>query len=461
MRTLRLNWAGHSTITAMVVLLAWKQVGGGRPLPQWSMWAVAGLVVFGAVLTFPYTKNDDGSPRRVYRLLMRGRSNASLASGGDNSPNAGNVVTSGSGNIVVAVTVADARQISNDTGRAQLLSETQSITMPDAKAQLEQILNRRFGELTDMLLERINDRDTGLFRRFADPRFLGPLGTAHRAYAETGGEQLGATLSEALADLAAQPVGSRREIFLRQAIEVTRVLTTEHINSLAVKLFISVFAFGEPYDTDMLIRSLDTLLRPYYGRLPTSRFDYQYMSSTGVCESGQLGGFADGPYKVLYEKYRNSMYPALTYADLEDNLLSDDNPDLAQIQELLMILAESEDGVHVDGQVTRVAKDAARFRVAEDRVIKILDTNRVPEQHLTEPEKELRAMVLARTLTLDQFKNRISELKPELAALLDTLERTGALQFPMQPVGFVLAQHEIRSRTPQVAAQVDVLYEDA
>jgi hypothetical protein len=425
---------------------------------------IGAVFLIASVAMFPWGRNDDGSPKSLGRSIstrVRGRSNASLASGGDNSPNTGNVVTTGKGNVVLVVTAADARQISNDTGRSQLLPETRSITMPDAKTVVEQTLNRRFGELTDMLLDRINDRDTGLFTRFADPRFLGPLGTAHRAYAETGSEQLGATLSEMLADLAAQSVGSRREIFLRQAIEVTRVLTIEHINSLAVKLFIAVFTLGEPYDTDMLIRSLDTLLSPYYGRLPTSRFDYQYMSSTGVCESGQLGSFAGKPYQVLYEKYRNSMYPALTYADLEDNLLSEQNPNIAQNQELLWFFADSEDGVQVEGQVTRVAKDAARFRVAQDCAIKILDAQRVPEQHLTEPEKELRAMVLARTLTLDQFKNRISELKPKLTALLDTVERTGALEFPMQPVGFVLAQHAIRSRTTQLAAQIDALYDDA
>jgi hypothetical protein len=69
-------------------------------------------------------------------------------------------------------------------------------------------------------------------------------------------------------------------------------------------------------------------------------------------------------------------------------------------------------------------------------------------------------MVLARTISFDDFKRRIYELRPELAALLDTVERTGALQFPMQPVGFVLAQHEIRSRAPQLAALVDALFED-
>jgi hypothetical protein len=137
---------------------------------------IGAVFLIASVAMFPWGRNDDGSPKSLGRSIstrVRGRSNASLASGGDNSPNTGNVVTTGKGNVVLVVTAADARQISNDTGRSQLLPETRSITMPDAKTVVEQTLNRRFGELTDMLLDRINDRDTGLFTRFADPRFLG------------------------------------------------------------------------------------------------------------------------------------------------------------------------------------------------------------------------------------------------------------------------------------------------
>jgi hypothetical protein len=156
----KLRWGGRSITTVLVVLLAWKQVAGGH-LPRWSLYAVLGLVVVVWVLDFPYSKNEDGSPRQVFKLLMHGRSNASLVAS-EHSTATGNIVTTGKGNVVIVVTPADARQISNDTGRSELLPETRPITMPDAKAVVEQTLNRRVGELTDMLLDRINERDTGL-----------------------------------------------------------------------------------------------------------------------------------------------------------------------------------------------------------------------------------------------------------------------------------------------------------
>jgi hypothetical protein len=449
------RWLGEWAVVAVATWLAWEQVA--NRLPQWSLYAVLGGVAFLALITLPLGTNNDGSTRRLISKVT-GRNNSSVVSG-DQSPVSGNVIVAGKRHTVVVVTPAEARQISNDTGRNELSRDTKAITMPDARDAVEETLNERFGELTDTLIEIMNERDAKLFSRFADPRFLGPLGVAHRTYAELGSEELRTTLSRLLTDLAEQPAGARREIFLRQALEVTRVLTKEHVNSLAVKLFFQL-TLAEPYGTDMLIRALDTLLSPYYEKIATSNWDYQYMSSTGVCQDGQLGAFATMPYQLLYEKYRNAMYPALRTADLEPKFLSQDGPYNEESERLLLLFAESEDDVLVKGEATHVSVDGARFRVAPDSVIKILDTAKVAESYLTDAEKELRGMVLARTISLDDFKKRIAELRPQLAAMLDTLEKTRALHFPMQPVGFVLAQHEIQSRTPQLAGLVDEIFDD-
>jgi hypothetical protein len=449
------RWLGEWAVVAVATWLAWEQVADR--LQWWSLYAVLGGVAILALITLPVGTNEDGSTRRLISKVS-GRNNSSVVSG-DQSPVSGNVIVAGKRHTVVLVTPADARQISNDTGRNELSRETKAITMPDARAAVEETLSERFGELTDTLMEHINERDAKLFSRFADPRFLGPLGVAHRSYAELGSEELRTTLSRLLTDLAEQPAGARREVFLRQAVEVTRILTKEHVNSLAVKLIIQL-TLAVPYDTDMLITALDTLLSPYYERIATSNWDYQYMSSTGVCQDGQLGAFATEIYQFLYEKYRNSMYPALRTADLEDKFLSQDGPYNEESEHLLLAYAESEDDVVVTDKGTLLSVEGARFRVAPDRVAKVLDAAKVAERHLTEAEKELRAMVLARTISLDDFKKRIAELRPELAALLDTLQRTRALHFPMQPVGFVLAQHEIQSRAPQLAGLVDEIFDD-
>ena len=72
---------------------------------------------------------------------------------------------------------------------------------------------------------------------------------------------LAAQLANLVVSLATQPVRARREIFVREAIEVAQQLTTEHLNALSVQLYITSLKLGEPYfEPDWLIRALDTLL---------------------------------------------------------------------------------------------------------------------------------------------------------------------------------------------------------
>jgi hypothetical protein len=126
------------------------------------------------------------------------------------------------------------------------------------------------------------------------------------------------------------------------------------------------------------------------------------------------------------------------------------------------MFAESQDDVKVNDQgATVVSVEGARFRVAPEQVRRILATKRGAEKDMTDAEKTLRAIVLARTISLDDFKKLISEQKPELATFLDMLERTGALHFPIQPVGFVLAQHEMHSRTPGFPGLNEMFDDDA
>ncbi|BCO59608.1 hypothetical protein LTQ56_17610 [Mycobacterium intracellulare subsp. intracellulare] len=171
------RWLGEWAVVAVATWLAWEQVA--NRLPQWSLYAVLGGVAFLALITLPLGVNDDGSSRRLISKVS-GRNNSSVVSG-DQSPVSGNVIVAGKRHTVVVITPAEAREISNDTGRNELMRDTKAITMPDARAAVDETLNERFGEFTDTLIERINERDTKLFSRFADPRFLGPLGIAHRA----------------------------------------------------------------------------------------------------------------------------------------------------------------------------------------------------------------------------------------------------------------------------------------
>ena len=107
-------------------------------------------------------------------------------------------------------------------------------------------------------------------------------------------------------------------------------------------------------------------------------------------------------------------------------------------------------------QGTAINPDAAQFRVAPDQIATVLSNADNVVNQLTEPQKQLRAMVQQRSLSVEQFKDRVIELKPALADFLGFIQRTGALSgFQLHPVGFILAQHEVATRTPQLAALID------
>ena len=317
----RLTWGGTAIVSALMIYLAWAQIADH--LAKWSFGVIGGLLFIASMIMFPWGRKDDGSPRRLINVNVRGRNNPTFTAG-DSSTNTANVLNTGAGTVNVnglQVTLTELRQLAIDAGHAEVLPAARAVASETAKAEIE----RRFVVITDKVLGRINGTDPGLFVRWADPRFLAVLTSAQRSYAETGDEDLGDLLANLVASIAAQPIRSRREIILRQAIDVAPRLTTAHINALTVNMYLGNYQLTQPLDTDALIGAFDTLLSPYYGRLPTSALDYQYMSSTGVCYIDQLQSFGGGPYQTLLRKYPNSMYPVFTFAELQDNLLSVEN----------------------------------------------------------------------------------------------------------------------------------------
>jgi hypothetical protein len=349
--------------------------------------------------------------------------------------------------IVEGVTEERARTIAETVSRETVLREGRTVA--------EAVINERVDHLTNLIFGLIKQVDSKLFNRFEDPRFLAALTSAQRGYAETGDTELADELASLLVGLASQKVRSRREIFLRQAIEVAKQLTTEHINALSVQTYLANFKIGGPYfGPEWLIKALDTLLSHYYGRVPTSSLDYQYMSSMGVCYADQLRAFAQGPYHILHDRYRNAMYPSLSAEDAL-HLVAPENPAHSEFEDLLDVHALSENDYLQVGGTARVTMAGARFRLLQAASERILaDDSKLAELQLTSTEETLRTLVRPRMLTTEQFREKIVEIRPKLAEFLDFVHSSGLLNYHLLPVGFVLAQHEIKTRAPQLASVI-------
>ncbi|MCV7185425.1 LPO_1073/Vpar_1526 family protein [Mycolicibacterium murale] len=424
-------------------------------LARTVFFVIFGLAFLASIVMLPWGQNEDGSAKRLSSFIIRGSRSATLVTG-DKSTSTGVVVASGKSVVNqtgLQITMSELRQQTLDVSRAVVLPEAQTIASEAVRAELD----RRLGGFIDKVLREFNETDPVLFNQWDKPRFKAAFISAQNSVLETGDEDLADLQSKLLTALAQQPkIRSRREIFLRQAIDIAPRLSTEHVNALAVQAFFISFEWAEPWDYDWIINALHTFLHPYFGRVPTSSLDYQYMSSTGVCQTGQLGSYSGGPYKVIYDRYPNAMYRAFTNSELE-HLLNDkmENPDLKAYLDLLEPYAPHSAHIIKTPIGEAAPVDELQFRLRTEYVATILTQNDRAGKQLPPKQGVMRDLIRQKTITIDDFRSRIADRSTDLATLMNTFEQTGALNFSLQPVGYVIAQHEIGKKNPHIASIMD------
>ncbi|MAU80514.1 MAG: hypothetical protein CME34_01305 [Gordonia sp.] len=333
--------------------------------------------------------------------------------------------------------VSEIRQIALDATRAEVL--------PEARRIAGEIIEERFHAATDMVLVKMLEKDPELLSRFSDPRFLAPLVSAQRSYAETGDDELGSILAGLLTDLAGEPTRNRREIVLREAIECAPKLTSQHLSALSVIFLLSRFSFSQSPNVSHLLELLNEFYSPYYETIPSSTFEYQYMGATAA---GTLLAFGASPYKSLHQRHPNSMYDYLS----EDEIASAFDGKVSELSERLKSV--------LTAPRPKEPGEPPQIKLKSDAAARILNSSTKSESDLDEFEKTLRNLIRAKSIKSSEFKAEISSQYPELAAFLDRLEQTSALDFHLSPVGMMLARHEIVSRTPEMTDQIDSMFAD-
>lgn len=341
-------------------------------------------------------------------------------------------------NVGTILTVTEIRQIALDTAKTVFLD-----SLPIAN----DLITARTEHITDEVIQKMTAKDKALYQRFQDPRFLGPLVSIQRSFAETGDQELGAILSGLLVDLAAEPIRSRREIVLRESIECAPKLTTKHLNALSVIFRITRITHPLALDVPNLITLLDKELRPYYDAVPTDEFDYNYMGSnqagTFVLMAGQ------SIYARIFHQHSNAMYgpvDANELAELASGTIEDTQALYSEIVQLIEVPYE-------------LGHSSQKWKLRHVAADRILTNDASTLNSLSAAENKLRAFIQSRSIDASQFERAVREQAPELTQFLDLLGSTHALSFQLSPVGMMLARHEIETRSPETAAQLDTLFE--
>ena len=331
------------------------------------------------------------------------------------------------------LSVAEIRQIALDAAKTVLLE-----SWPIA----EQLIAHRAEQITDIVIERMGAKDRSLFQRFQDPRFLAPLVSVQRSFAETGDRDLGSLLAGLLADLAAEPIRSRRDIVLREAIDCAPRLAAQHLNALTVIVMLKNMRYRWAPDVDILLEGLDRDLRPYYGAIPTDSFEYNYLGATAA--GSYLPGLGATAYNTIFNGHANAMYRPFP----PDEIPKEWTPDEEKGKELAAMLWL---------QRTEPIENS-RVKLAPDAADVILSSDYDTEAKLTDMQKNLRNFVKPRSISAEDFKAAVEGKCPELADFFKIVDSTMALHFQPSPVGQMLARHEIATRSPKSAAEMDKLF---
>jgi hypothetical protein len=341
-------------------------------------------------------------------------------------------------NVGTIMTVSEVLEIGKGAARTVLME-----SWPFA----EKLIDQRIGIILEQIIKKMQVKDETLLNRFKDPRFLGPLVSIERSFAETGDRELGGILSGLLADLADEPIRTRREIVLRESIECAPKLTTQHLNALTVILRITRVLHDLALGVDQLLSLLDSELRPYFGVIPADSFDYSYMGAT------QAGAFVraigSSVYGRIYTAHRNAMYDPIDANELGQMYSGSIEQMQSDLNEIVHMI-----------EVPYEISGSQKFKLKTDQVKKILSADTKVIQSLTPAETKFREFLRSRSVNEQQFTALVRDKNPELAQFFDLIESTGALHFQLSPVGIMLARHEMENRSPEMAAQVDALFED-
>lgn len=337
------------------------------------------------------------------------------------------------------ITVTDVLEIGKSAARTVMLE-----SWPFA----EKIIDQRIELILNRIIDRMREKDEALLNRFKDPRFLAALVSVEKSFAETGDEELGEILSGLLADLASKSIRSRREIVLRQAVECAPRLTTKHLNALSVIFRISRIRYPYASTASELIAAIDNDLSPYYDAVPKDAFDYEYIGAT---EAGTYLRMTQSPVSErIYTAHRNALYKPFVINDF----VSEVNQGIA-IEE---IESRMNDVVSV---IRLVPEDPEqRLKLEPEASDRILSVDSAVISTLKPGEQSLREFLRGRSLTQAEFGAAIREEQPNLADFLEHLGLTGAFNLQLSPVGLMLARHEMVSRAPETATQLDTLFDD-
>lgn len=301
------------------------------------------------------------------------------------------------------------------------------------KAEAE-FLDRAREMSREVITSLISENPDNL-ERLGEARSQVPLLKAQQSYGETGNADTVPHLANLVAQLIASPTQSYTEMISRRCIDCLTNMTSSHLNLITVMTKLQRRWFPNTATVEMLTEGLRSMLGPYIGKIPTEGIEYSYINSLGIVDENVISRFASAftaggvnqfsPYYMLRVSNPNAMYGGFHIDDL---------PDLAKTLDPSRYFMWD----NTNPDVKYLNPEFSKKWLVLDR-----NYSTPPRDRPSDPaEIALVTFCENKAISAEQLKTRIRSLDPQLADLLDTLEKFDATAITLNPVGLMLVAQE-------------------
>ncbi|WP_068275550.1 LPO_1073/Vpar_1526 family protein [Aldersonia kunmingensis] len=296
---------------------------------------------------------------------------------------------------------------------------------------LEEV-HRRIDEFANLFLAKLSEAPQQSINNFDTARMLSATYKAQRQYVENGDQELAEMLADFLIAMAAEEPRSLNDIVLNQAVEVASKLTPSQIDGL-VSILNVLWVEVDDYPTSGsdVFDFLHTQLTPYYGRIPQRSAEYEYMSALGVVSERPVSA---SPYQWLANGYPGVFVKGFSLDSLEPELK-------------LYTMPPREGGQYFEPLPEN--ENLFRIKLAEAR--RIVANRRADPYNATRSAGALERLLNKCDLEPQQIRESCRKHWPELAAFLDVMQESRAMDYRPNSVGIAIGHAAWRRHNPEIS----------
>jgi hypothetical protein len=305
-------------------------------------------------------------------------------------------------------------------------SEAKSIAQDVFRANFYQMVGiakdiayKRMEEITDLILQKLQDQNPIGLVRAGDPDFQYALFEVQKEYARNGDKDLGDLLVDLLVDRSRCEQRDILQIVLNESLVTAPKLTDSHLVALAILFLFKYSQNNSIVNHEKLGEYLDKHLLPFVSKVTTKPTCYQHLEFCG-CGSVQLAGRS-------LEDILGIRYPGLFSKGFDE----------AEISKLEL-------SIGTDPRFfIPCLNDSKRLQVRalnEDQLNLSLDQNEIS----LDEKAKIRQLFIVSKMNENEISEKVTSVRPFMAEIFQKWRNSSLQNFTLTSVGIAIGHANIK-----------------